>query len=493
MVTQGVLAVNPWEEASGLDPEAVHVVVSSSSTRRLTAIAGWPEPAAISPLSRNDSSLLGQDAGPELEYPVGLLIAARGIPVVHEKPDANILAGRRRGEPAVQHARLPVLECRLEAVESLSGGNGPVGTDLLCDDDRRPSHREARNRTNAVLSKLLETLPIGVLTEDESREILAANDHLIELFGISETPDDLVGSDCEQVARTLSEQFADPEGFLDRVNEVVSEDIPVDSEEVQLADGRTFVRTHEPVELPDGNGHLWTYRDATTQRRREDRLEALNRTAQELINAESREEIAEIGVTAAQDVLGLDANAIHLADDESALVPVAETESVHALIGELPTFTRGDSIAWRVYETGEAVAIDDTHDDPDIYNPDSPIRSELHFPLGDYGILIAGSPTPDTFDESDLVLGRLLAGSIVTALEQIEQLDRLRTREQELSEQNERLDEFASIVPHDLRNPVNYPTLSAFGTLRVGLVRELGLKPIRVGGKSATQCHSSRL
>jgi hypothetical protein len=25
MVKQGVLAVNPWEEASGLDPEAVHV------------------------------------------------------------------------------------------------------------------------------------------------------------------------------------------------------------------------------------------------------------------------------------------------------------------------------------------------------------------------------------------------------------------------------------------------------------------------------------
>jgi hypothetical protein len=24
MVIQGVLAVNPWEEASGLDPEAVH-------------------------------------------------------------------------------------------------------------------------------------------------------------------------------------------------------------------------------------------------------------------------------------------------------------------------------------------------------------------------------------------------------------------------------------------------------------------------------------
>ncbi|WP_234953627.1 PAS domain S-box protein [Halosegnis longus] len=340
---------------------------------------------------------------------------------------------------------------------------------IIRDITEESEYRQELEWTNAVLSKLLETLPIGVLAEDESREILAANDHLLELFDIPEAADDLVGDDCERVASELSEQFADADGFLERVNEIVGEDIPVDGEEVELADGRTFVRTHEPVELPDGNGHLWTYRDATAQRRRENRLEALNRTAQELINAESREAVAEIGVTAAQEVLGLNANAIHLVNaDGTALVPAAGTESVYSLIGDPPTFTEGDSITWRVYETGEAVAIDDIHDDPDIYNPDSPIRSELYLPLGEYGILIAGSPTPDTFDEADLALGRLLAGSIVTALEQIEQLERLRDREQELSEQNERLDEFASIVSHDLRNPLNV----AVG--RVELARETG-------------------
>ncbi|WP_197738617.1 PAS domain S-box protein [Halosegnis longus] len=340
---------------------------------------------------------------------------------------------------------------------------------IIRDITEESEYRQELEWTNAVLSKLLETLPIGVLAEDESREILAANDHLLELFDIPEAADDLVGDDCERVASELSEQFADPDGFLERVNEIVGEDIPVDGEEVELADGRTFVRTHEPVELPDGNGHLWTYRDATAQRRRENRLEALNRTAQELINAESREAVAEIGVTAAQEVLGLNANAIHLVNaDGTALVPAAGTESVYTLIGDPPAFTEGDSITWRVYETGEAVAIDDIHDDPDIYNPDSPIRSELYLPLGEYGILIAGSPTPDTFDEADLALGRLLAGSIVTALEQIEQLERLRDREQELSEQNERLDEFASIVSHDLRNPLNV----AVG--RVELARETG-------------------
>ncbi|WP_394325756.1 GAF domain-containing protein [Halolamina pelagica] len=112
--------------------------------------------------------------------------------------------------------------------------------------------------------------------------------------------------------------------------------------------------------------------------------------AQELIQAESRQEIAEIGVEAARDVLGLEANAIHLVDDDrSALVPVAGTDSLFDLIGEPPTFTADDSIAWRVFEDNDALAVDDTHDDPDIYNPDSPLRSELHLPLGS-----TGSPSP---------------------------------------------------------------------------------------------------
>jgi PAS domain S-box-containing protein len=313
--------------------------------------------------------------------------------------------------------------------------------------------------TNAVLSTLLDTLPIGVLAADGSREILAANDRLFELFDRSGSPEDIVGAGLGRVVEGIREQFADPEEFVGRVDEIVANDGSVHGADVLLEDGRTFVRTHDPIELPDGipdgNGHLWTYRDVTEQRAYEDRLEALNETAQELITADSRERVAEIGVNAARDVLGLDGNAIHFAtEDRSALVPVAGTESVYDLIGEPPEFTEGDSIAWRVYESGEALAVDDTHDDPDIYNPESPLRSELHLPLDEYGILIAGSPTPDAFDQEDLVLGQILAGGIVSALEQIEQIEQRRAREQELTKQNERLEEFARIVSHDLRNPL---------------------------------------
>ncbi|KPN29199.1 phosphate regulon sensor kinase PhoR [Halolamina pelagica] len=43
----------------------------------------------------------------------------------------------------------------------------------------------------------------------------------------------------------------------------------------------------------------------------------------------------------------------------------------------------------------------------------------------------------------------------MSAFEQIEEMEQRRARERELTVQNQRLEEFASIVSHDLRNPLN--------------------------------------
>lgn len=310
--------------------------------------------------------------------------------------------------------------------------------------------------TVSIPATVLENLPIGILLEDESRVIRTVNSTLFEVFDVPGEPADLIGRDCPDVTAEFSDLFVDADAFQAHIDSIIDEGEPVEHEELALADGRTLERTYIPYTLPDGQANLWLYRDITKWKHHEQKLKALNQATQELMAATTREEVAETGVAAAEEILGLHANAIHLYDAESnGLTPVAATDDVYELVGEPPVFTAGDSIAWRVYEQGESTAIDDVRADPDTYNQDTPVRSELHLPLGGHGILLAGSPTPEAFDEQDMTVGEILAANIVGALEQVEREQQLRGREAELTRQNERLDEFASIVSHDLRNPLN--------------------------------------
>ena len=213
-----------------------------------------------------------------------------------------------------------------------------------------------------------------------------------------------------------------------------------------------------PVTDSDGEvvSLLISSRDITDRKVRERRLEALNHASRELITATTEQEVAEMGIGVAEEILDLEANAIHIYDEASSeLRPVAVTDTARDLVGDPPTFTPGDSIAWRVYERNEALALDDVREDPDIHDPDTAIHSELYLPIDEHGILIAGSPTRAAFDQQDVLLGGVLAGNIATALEQVRRTEELRARERELTRQNDRLEEFASVVSHDLRNPLN--------------------------------------
>ena len=200
----------------------------------------------------------------------------------------------------------------------------------------------------------------------------------------------------------------------------------------------------------------------TELKRREKQLETLNESIRSLLDAETRTEVADRGVEIARETLGLELIAIHLYDEfAEGLIPVAVTDDGEEFLDSIPTFTEGDSIAWRVYESGDAVAIDDVTEVPDVYNPETDVRSELVVPLEGHGVLLAGSEAPEAFDPSDVTTGEVLAGHIVAALEQVDTERELRGREQTLKARNDRLDAFTRTVSHDLRGPLNL----AFNTL----------------------------
>lgn len=118
--------------------------------------------------------------------------------------------------------------------------------------------------SNALLSSLFEALPVGVLAEDASRGVLAINERMFDLFDLPASPDEVLGADCERLSRDVSGMFVDPDRFVERTNELVSKANPVRDEEWVLEDGRTFSRTYRPIERSGGAGHLWVYRDVTS-------------------------------------------------------------------------------------------------------------------------------------------------------------------------------------------------------------------------------------
>ena len=294
---------------------------------------------------------------------------------------------------------------------------------------------------------LFEALPDPTILLDVEGElrVVSVNEAFEETFGC--TADSVVGEPVDELpmASDLSTDTLDALADADSVSREVS---------CETTHGqRRFLFRTVPTE---GARVYGSYTDITERASYEADLTALHEMARQLMVAESVSEVLDISVAAARGVLGHEMNAIFLYEaDRDALVPATATERTRELLGELPVFPNGDGIAWRALDTGQTVVCDDVRDDPDVFNETTPFRSELLFPLGEEGVLIAGSTEIGVFDSTDTSLGRVLADTIHSALRKVEREETLRDREAALTRKNERLDEFASVVSHDLRTPLD--------------------------------------
>ncbi|ELZ26956.1 HTR-like protein [Halosimplex carlsbadense 2-9-1] len=220
------------------------------------------------------------------------------------------------------------------------------------------------------------------------------------------------------------------------------------------ADGTTFVEDHTLAKA-DGERLVCSVFDKTDRGGNEDAIEGIHTTVRELMEATTFEAVAETAVRAVRDVVGLPNNAVHRYDEESeALVPVAWTDEAERLLGEVPPIPRGGGLAWDAFEDGERRVYDDVSTVSGRLTEETPIRSEVIFPLGDHGVLLVGTTEPDAFERTDVTLAGTFAVHATTALDGIRSERELRAEREVLEQQNERLERFAGIVSHDLRNPL---------------------------------------
>ncbi len=116
------------------------------------------------------------------------------------------------------------------------------------------------------LAAVIAGLAGGVLLENEHRRIAVVNQAFCTLFGIPAPPETLVGADCAGAASASAELFADPEGFVARIDEILADRRPVNGELVVMAAGRRLERDYVPIWIDDTyRGHLWHYRDVSAR------------------------------------------------------------------------------------------------------------------------------------------------------------------------------------------------------------------------------------
>ena len=180
----------------------------------------------------------------------------------------------------------------------------------------------------------------------------------------------------------------------------------------------------------------------------ETRLDALHRVTQRLMHAETEQEICEVAVDAVPDLFAVPFAGFWLYDTEATeLQQAAETPAAGDRLDSDVVYRPGNSLSWEAFQTGERRIYRVDENAEKGYNTDSLVACEMTLPVGEYGVLNIATDEPDAFGTVDQQLSDILSANLEAALSKAE-------REHALKLKNDRLEEFVSIVSHDLRNPL---------------------------------------
>jgi len=313
-------------------------------------------------------------------------------------------------------------------------------------DSNRLDRELARNAT------IVEAVHDAVVTFDADGRVTSANQAAEGLFGadrralIGTTVDDLASEttlDAESAATFADAAVAVREGAAaERRFSVTCEG----------ADGRQVGDVQlVPLPIDGADGTVGVIRDVTEREEYDRVLTALHDVSRRLFGADDPDEICAIAVEAAANLLNLELSGIWLLDEErNRLDPVAATARTHDEIGGLPHFAENEGLIWDVFRSGDAELYGDLREVPGVYNPDTPVRSELIVPIGDCGVLMAGEPRPDQFDDTDLELAGILAANVEAALDRTDREQLLRRRTEELERQRDRMETVAAVLSRDI-------------------------------------------
>lgn len=175
-------------------------------------------------------------------------------------------------------------------------------------------------------------------------------------------------------------------------------------------------------------------------------LARLNEMFQQLATAETKREVGNIAVEAAQETLDLPITTIKLYDqDTGRLKPCARTPEVTELVGDALLFDSKRDVPWQVFADGDPAIYGNLHTRADVPESETPLRSAIILPLSKHGVFVSGATATDEFSDTELSLANILVNNTISALDRVEREQALRDRKNTLAEKNSALERLRHI------------------------------------------------
>jgi PAS domain S-box-containing protein len=316
---------------------------------------------------------------------------------------------------------------------------------------------------------------------ETAREGIAFLDSDFRFITVNEAYADLFGYDPEEMVGESWRLLYDEETIEEEVGEIGAalgdQEYYRGEQTFQRADGSSFVADHV-VSQTEGQEYVCLVRDVTERKeherelreqreqlqRREEKLIRLRDYTQELMYAETPSETASVALRAVDEILGFDLGAVFVQSETQdgvlESVGILNRSRMERMYGGIPVFMRDappgthSELVWDVFESGEAVFINDTAESA-VLARKSPFGSLMVYPIGDHGVVLLAATILEAFTETEEILLDLLATALETACDRLDRERALRRQRDELERKNERLEEFASVVSHDLRSPLH--------------------------------------
>ena len=344
----------------------------------------------------------------------------------------------RTGEEAatleldVRTATGSVLPCELRLSVLIVDGEfvGTVG--VVRDITDRVEREDELSRRSAMMESAVD----GMGFSDEAGVLRYVNPALAGLHGYDD-PADLIGT-------TWHVLFPD-----DEVSRLEREALPILLEQGywrgeavgKRADGSRFHQDHSLTALDDGIVCL--VRDVSERKAREHQLEALNGVSRELMNADTHDDIARIGVEAVENVLGFEFACVRLFDrDANRLEYGALTDGARELLETRTAYDLDATLAGSAFRA-EATKVQLVSEDPTSRSAGE--DSSVHVPIGPYGVLSLLVSGAEALDDSDVYLTEMVAMGIEAAFVRADRTRLFRTQERELRRQHQKLETLSRI------------------------------------------------